>query len=43
MKKGVVHEQGTHDQLIEMNGAYKKLVARQLMTEELGETIKKGN
>jgi len=25
-----------------MNGAYKKLVARQLLTEELGEEVKKG-
>ena len=41
MKKGVVHEQGTHQELIDMNGAYKKLVARQLMTEELGEQVKK--
>ena len=41
LKKGVVHEQGSHDELIAMNGAYKKLVARQLMTEELGEAIKK--
>ena len=41
LKKGIVHEQGTHEELLAMNGAYKKLVARQLMTEELGEAIKK--
>lgn len=28
LKKGIMHEQGTHDELIAMNGAYKKLVAR---------------
>ena len=42
MKKGEVIEQGTHDSLIANNGAYKKLVERQLMTEELGEAVKKG-
>ena len=35
-------EQGTHDELIALNGNYKKLVARQLLTEELGESVKKG-
>ncbi len=42
LRKGEVLETGNHDELIEMNGVYKKLVARQLMTEELGEEIKKG-
>ena len=35
-------EEGTHDELIALDGAYKKLVARQLLTEELGEEVKKG-
>ena len=42
MRKGEVVEQGTHDQLIANGGPYKKLVERQLMTEELGEQVKKG-
>lgn len=42
LKKGEIMEEGTHDELIIKDGAYKKLVQRQLMTEELGETIKKG-
>jgi len=28
LKHGVIIEQGTHEQLINMNGAYKKLVER---------------
>lgn len=42
LKKGEIMEVGTHDELIALDGAYKKLVARQLLTEELGEEVKKG-
>ena len=42
LKKGEIMEEGSHDELIAMNGAYKKLVQRQLLTEELGEEVKKG-
>jgi ATP-binding cassette, subfamily B (MDR/TAP), member 9 len=31
LNKGVIVEQGTHQELLAMNGAYKKLVERQLM------------
>lgn len=41
MKKGDVIETGTHEELVALNGSYKKLVARQMITEELGEAIKK--
>ena len=41
MRKGVIVEQGTHSELLELNGSYKKLVSRQLLTEELGEQVKK--
>ena len=41
MRKGDIIEQGTHDELLQKDGAYKKLVSRQLMTEQLGEAIKK--
>ena len=34
LDKGAVVEQGTHDQLCEMNGIYKKLVLRQLLTKD---------
>ena len=34
LKKGVVAERGTHEQLIQLDGAYKKLVERQLMSAE---------
>ena len=30
MKEGTVVERGTHHQLLEQNGAYKKLVSKQL-------------
>ena len=42
LKKGEIQEEGTHDELIAKNGSYKKLVQRQLMTEELGEAVVKG-
>ena len=42
LKKGEIMEEGNHDELIALNGSYKKLVARQLLTEELGEEVKKG-
>ena len=41
LKKGEIMEEGNHDELIALNGSYKKLVARQLLTEELGEEVKK--
>ena len=31
LNKGVVAERGTHDELVAMNGVYRKLVDRQLM------------
>ena len=40
LKKGEIMEQGTHDELIAADGAYKKLVQRQLMKEELEEKKK---
>jgi len=41
MRKGDIIEQGTHEELLAMDGSYKKLVSRQLMTEALGEAVKK--
>ena len=35
MGAGQVLEMGTHDELVEKDGAYKKLVARQLMKDEI--------
>ena len=35
MQHGEVKERGTHQQLIEMDGIYKNLVSRQLVSEEL--------
>ena len=35
MKAGEVLEQGTHNELVEADGAYKKLVQRQLMKAEM--------
>ena len=35
MNAGQVIEMGSHDELVEKNGAYKKLVARQLMKDEI--------
>ena len=35
MKAGEVIEQGTHNSLVAANGAYKKLVARQMKKEEI--------
>ena len=32
MKKGEIAERGNHEQLLKINGVYKKLVERQLMT-----------
>jgi len=34
LRKGVIVERGAHQQLIELNGAYKALVERQLMAED---------
>jgi len=41
MRKGEVIEQGTHTELVALNGAYKKLVEKQMVTAQLGEEIKK--
>ena len=35
MQKGEVKERGTHDELVAMNGVYKNLVNRQLVTEAI--------
>ena len=38
IQKGEIAEKGTHEQLIKMNGVYKKLVSRQLTAmQDLGE------
>jgi subfamily B ATP-binding cassette protein MsbA len=39
LSKGIIIEQGNHDELIALNGAYRKLVDRQLMTIQLGENV----
>ena len=39
LKRGEVIEEGTHEQLMANQGAYKQLVERQLMTEELAEKL----
>ena len=41
LKKGEIMEVGTHEELVALDGTYKKLVARQLLTEQLGEQVKK--
>lgn len=40
LSKGEVIEEGSHDELIAKDGAYKKLVQRQLMKEKAGLEIK---
>ena len=40
LKKGEIIEEGTHSKLVELNGAYKKLVERQMLTTQLGEAVK---
>lgn len=37
IKKGEIVERGNHDKLLVMNGVYKKLVERQLMSMQLAE------
>ena len=37
LSKGVIVEQGSHDELVSRKGAYHKLVERQLMAKNLGE------
>lgn len=39
LSKGEILEQGTHNDLIFLKGAYHKLVERQLMTIKLGENV----
>ena len=39
LSKGDIIEQGNHDALIAIHGAYHKLVERQLMTIKLGEEV----
>ena len=41
LRKGLIAEEGTHDELIAKAGAYHKLVERQLMSTVLGEEVKK--
>jgi len=41
LRKGLIAEEGTHNELIAKGGAYHKLVERQLMTTVLGEEVKK--
>lgn len=41
LRQGQIIETGTHDELLALDGNYKKLVSRQLMTEQLGEAVKK--
>ena len=36
MDRGCIVEQGTHEQLIAMDGVYKKLVLRQMIVEADG-------
>lgn len=40
LKQGEIAEQGSHDELIAMNGAYKKLVDRQLVEKALQDADK---
>ena len=39
--KGHIMESGTHNELVRLNGAYKRLVDRQLTTIALGEDIRR--
>ena len=41
LRQGQIIETGTHEELLALDGNYKKLVSRQLMTEQLGEAVKK--
>jgi len=41
LRKGKILEQGSHQELLDRKGDYKKLVEKQLMTEDLGEKVKK--
>ena len=43
MKKGEIVEQGTHQELLDLDGAYKKLVSRQLISQQLDEALKDKN
>lgn len=40
LKYGKIVEEGTHDELVKNNKDYKKLVQRQMMTEEIGADLK---
>jgi ABC-type multidrug transport system fused ATPase/permease subunit len=40
LKYGKIVEQGTHDELVNNDRDYKKLVKRQMMTEEAGVDLK---
>ena len=37
LKQGVIAEEGTHDELVALDGAYKKLVDRQLVETKIKE------
>jgi len=43
LNKGEIIEQGRHDELIEKQGLYMKLVSRQLVSDELKSDLEKDN
>ena len=40
LKYGKIVEEGTHDELVKNDKDYKKLVQRQMVTEEIGADLK---
>jgi subfamily B ATP-binding cassette protein MsbA len=40
LKYGKIVEEGTHDELVKNDKDYKKLVQRQMLTEEIGADLK---
>jgi len=39
MKHGVVMERGNHESLIELNGVYRNLVDRQMVSEDISKNL----